>query len=47
MPIELICSREEDFAHDFPRPITMRRARGRTRNGRGEALARDIASVSA
>ncbi|MCA0244061.1 MAG: molybdopterin-dependent oxidoreductase [Proteobacteria bacterium] len=47
VPIKLTFSREEDFAHDFPRQITMSRARGSTRNGQVEALALDIASVSA
>lgn len=47
VPIKLTFSREEDFAHDFPRQITMSRARGSTKNGRVEALALDIASVSA
>ncbi|MBO9680435.1 MAG: xanthine dehydrogenase family protein molybdopterin-binding subunit [Acidovorax sp.] len=46
IPIQLTFSREEDFAHDFPRQITMSRARGSTKNGRVEALSLDIASVS-
>lgn len=45
-PIKLTFSREEDFAHDFPRQITMSRARGSVRDGRVEALSLDIASVS-
>ena len=47
VPIQLTFSREEDFAHDFPRQITMSRARGSVKDGRVEALALDIASVSA
>lgn len=47
VPIKLTFSREEDFAHDFPRQITMSRARGSTKNGQVEAYALDIASVSA
>ncbi|MEX8195049.1 xanthine dehydrogenase family protein molybdopterin-binding subunit [Comamonas guangdongensis] len=46
VPIQLTFSREEDFAHDFPRQITMSRARGSAKNGKVEALALDIASVS-
>lgn len=46
VPIKLTFSREEDFAHDFPRQITMSRARGGTKDGKVDALALDIASVS-
>lgn len=46
VPIKLTFSREEDFAQDFPRQITMSRARGGTKNGQVEALSLDIASVS-
>jgi isoquinoline 1-oxidoreductase subunit beta len=46
VPIKLTFSREEDFAHDFPRQITMSRARGSVKDGRVEAVALDIASVS-
>lgn len=46
VPIKLTFSREEDFAHDFPRQISMSRARGSTKNGQVEAYALDIASVS-
>lgn len=46
VPIKLTFSREEDFAHDFPRQITMGRARGSIQNGQVEAYALDIASVS-
>lgn len=47
VPIQLSFSREEDFAHDFPRQITMSRARGSVKDGKVEAYALDIASVSA
>lgn len=47
VPIKLTFSREEDFAHDFPRQIAMARASGRPKNGQVEALSLDIASVSA
>ena len=46
VPIQLTFSREEDFSHDFPRQITMSRARGSTKDGKVEAFALDIASVS-
>jgi len=46
VPIKLTFSREEDFAHEFPRQITMSRARGSTKNGQVDALWLDIASVS-
>lgn len=46
VPVQLTFSREEDFAHDFPRQITMSRARGSTKDGKVEAFALDIASVS-
>ncbi|MBE0587628.1 MAG: isoquinoline 1-oxidoreductase [Betaproteobacteria bacterium HGW-Betaproteobacteria-9] len=46
VPIQLTFSREEDFAHDFPRQITMSRARGSVKDGQIETYALDIASVS-
>ena len=45
-PIKLTFSREEDFAHDFPRQITMSRASGSVKEGKVEAMSLDIASVS-
>lgn len=47
VPVKLTFSREEDFAHDFPRQITMARGRGSVSNGQVDALSLDIASVSA
>lgn len=47
VPIHLTFSREEDFAHDFPRQITVSRARGSVKDGKVDAYALDIASVSA
>lgn len=44
--IKLTFSREEDFAHDFPRQITMSRAQGMVSQGQVHALSLDIASVS-
>lgn len=46
VPIKLTFSREEDFAHDYPRQITMSRARGSAKDGKVEAMSLDIASVS-
>ncbi len=46
-PIKLTFSREEDFAHDFPRQIGMARARGTVANGQVQTLDLDIATVSA
>lgn len=37
-PVKLTFSREEDFAHDFPRQIAMGRVRGAVKDGRIEAL---------
>ena len=46
VPIKLTFSREEDFALDFPRQISMARGRGAVANGQVAALGIDIASVS-
>lgn len=45
-PVKLTFSREEDFAQDFPRQISMARGRGRVANGRIETVDLSIASVS-
>lgn len=45
-PVKLTYSREEDFAHDFPRQIAMGRGRGTVKDGRIEAIDLDIASPS-
>ena len=45
-PVKLTYSREEDFAHEFPRHIAMARARGRHENGQVTALDLDIAAPS-
>lgn len=47
VPIQLTFSREDDFAQDFPRQISMSRASGCVKDGKVEAYALDIASVSA
>ena len=45
-PVKLTYSREEDFAHDFPRHISMGRARGHVANGKVEAIDLSIAAPS-
>lgn len=46
VPVKLTYSREEDFAHDFVRPLSIGRARGRVANGKVEAIDLQIASPS-
>ncbi len=45
-PVKLTYSREEDFAHDFPRHIAMGRMRGAVKDGRVDAYALGIAMPS-
>ena len=45
-PVKLTYSREEDFAHDFPRHISLGVARGKVANGQVEAIDLHIASPS-
>ncbi|SDE47149.1 xanthine dehydrogenase family protein molybdopterin-binding subunit [Kordiimonas lacus] len=45
-PVKLTYSREEDFAHDFPRQISMGRMRGAVKDGRVDAYDLGIASPS-
>ncbi len=45
-PVKLTYSREEDFAHDFPRYISIARARGRVADGKVVAMDLDIAAPS-
>jgi len=45
-PVKLTYSREEDFAHDFPRHISMGRGRGVVSTGRVEGIDLSIASPS-
>ena len=45
-PVKLTYSREEDFAHDFPRHIAMGRCRGRVENGGIAAIDVQIAAPS-
>ncbi len=46
VPVKLTYSREEDFAHDFPRQIAMSRLRGTVKDKQVEAFDLAIASVS-
>ncbi len=45
-PVKMTYSREEDFAHDFPRHIAMGRCRGRVEDGQIAALDVQIAAPS-
>ncbi|CUH64312.1 Isoquinoline 1-oxidoreductase subunit beta [Thalassovita gelatinovora] len=45
-PVKLTYSREEDFAHDFPRHIAMARGTGTVADGKVVAMDLDIASPS-
>ncbi|MEM8839867.1 MAG: molybdopterin cofactor-binding domain-containing protein, partial [Pseudomonadota bacterium] len=45
-PIKLTWSREEDMAHDYPRPMALARARGKAGNGAIDAFDLDIISQS-
>ncbi len=45
-PIKMIWSREEDFTHDFPRPLAVARGRGRVAQGGIDAIDLAIASPS-
>lgn len=45
-PVKMTMRREEDFVHDFPRHISMGRARGKVANGKVEAMDLNIAAPS-
>ena len=45
-PIKLTYSREEDFAHDFPRHISMSRAKGTVKDGQVNSIDLSIAAPS-
>lgn len=45
-PVKMTYSREEDFAHDFPRHIAMAQGQGAVSNGQVESMDLSIASVS-
>ena len=44
--VKLTFTREEDFAHDFPRQIGMARGKGTVKDGKVEALDLQVATVS-
>ncbi len=46
IPIKLVWSREEDFTHDFPRPMAMARGRGRVAEGKVVGFDLSIAATS-
>lgn len=46
VPVKLTFSREEDFAHDFPRQIAMSRSRGAVKDGKVDAWDLKIATPS-
>lgn len=45
-PIKMTWSREEDMTHDYPRPMTLAKARGTVNNGNVETLDLQLASAS-
>ena len=45
-PVKLTYSREEDFAHDFPRQIAMARVRGAVKDGKVDAFDLSVAMPS-
>lgn len=45
-PVKMTYSREEDFAHDFPRQIAMARARGTVKDGKVDTIDLGIAMPS-
>ncbi|WP_341234987.1 molybdopterin cofactor-binding domain-containing protein [uncultured Sulfitobacter sp.] len=45
-PIKMIWQREEDFTHDFPRPLAMARAKGAVKSGALDAFDLSIAAPS-
>ncbi|SFE59030.1 isoquinoline 1-oxidoreductase, beta subunit [Sulfitobacter brevis] len=46
VPIKMVWSREEDFTHDFPRPLAMSRARGTVSDGKIAAYDLAVAAPS-
>ncbi|MFB6450200.1 xanthine dehydrogenase family protein molybdopterin-binding subunit [Bradyrhizobium tunisiense] len=46
VPVKMIWSREENMAHDYPRPIQLSRAKGTVRDGKVESMDIDVAGQS-
>lgn len=46
VPVKMTWSREENMAHDYPRPIQLSRARGTVRDGKVESMSIDMAGQS-
>ncbi|MEM5543409.1 molybdopterin cofactor-binding domain-containing protein [Sulfitobacter sp. AS92] len=46
VPIKMVWSREEDFMHDYPRPLAMARAQGKVTDGKLAAFDMAIAAPS-
>ncbi|MDA9433774.1 xanthine dehydrogenase family protein molybdopterin-binding subunit [Bradyrhizobium sp. CCBAU 51627] len=46
VPVKMTWSREENMAHDYPRPIQLSRAKGSVRDGKVESMSIDIAGQS-
>ncbi|MGQ0682419.1 molybdopterin cofactor-binding domain-containing protein [Bradyrhizobium sp.] len=46
VPVKMTWSREENMAHDYPRPIQLSRAKGTVRDGKVESMSIDIAGQS-
>lgn len=46
VPVKMTWSREENMAHDYPRPIQLSRAKGSVRDGKVESMSIDVAGQS-
>jgi isoquinoline 1-oxidoreductase beta subunit len=46
VPVKMTWSREENMAHNYPRPIQLSRAKGTVRDGKVESMSIDIAGQS-
>nr|WP_157287140.1 molybdopterin cofactor-binding domain-containing protein [Bradyrhizobium yuanmingense] len=46
VPVKMTWSREENMAHDYPRPIQLSRAKGTVRDGMVESMSIDVAGQS-
>lgn len=46
MPVKLTWSREEDFTHDYPRPMGLAKGKGTVKDGKVEAFDMDLVGAS-